>query len=314
MISLIAAFSIAASSPSQSYALVHARGEPTLSIFHEPGRGPSVLYVHGSTFPTASSIAYRLKGKSWADDLHERGFDVWSLDFPGFGKSGPAVGSHGEIPGRAFQAVHQIERAACYIRERTGRSNLSIIAHSWGTIAAGMFAARHPEIVRSLVLFGPVAERKSGRVGPTSAFKFVSSDDQWESFQAGVPKDHPSPMSSSDFAPWAKSYLAADPAAERRNPPSVRVPTGPDADLADAWSGRFPYRPSGIRAPTLIVRGEWDPIAKDADANWLVAALGGVSGGARDVKLPGGAHRMHLEENRQALFDAVGTFLEGASK
>jgi hypothetical protein len=27
------------------------------------------------------------------------------------------------------------------------------------------------------------------------------------------------------------------------------------------------------------------------------------------VKLPRGAHRMHLEDNRQALFDAVGAFL-----
>jgi pimeloyl-ACP methyl ester carboxylesterase len=92
-------------------------------------------------------------------------------------------------------------------------------------------------------------------------------------------------------------------------PPSVEVPAGPDADFADAWGGQFPYDPSRIRAPTLIVRGEWDAITRDADAQWLKSAMTNVPGGAHDVKLPRGAHRMHLEKNRQALFDAVGSFL-----
>jgi pimeloyl-ACP methyl ester carboxylesterase len=47
----------------------------------------AVLYVHGATFPSALSIAHRFDGKSWRDALGEAGFDVWGLDFRGFGHS-----------------------------------------------------------------------------------------------------------------------------------------------------------------------------------------------------------------------------------
>ena len=47
----------------------------------------SVLYLHGATFPSALSIAYRFAGRSWRDALCDAGFDVWALDFLGFGGS-----------------------------------------------------------------------------------------------------------------------------------------------------------------------------------------------------------------------------------
>src|ERR1051325_10801759 len=47
----------------------------------------TVLYIHGMSFPSALSIAFRFDGHSWRDDLSEAGFDVWALDFYGFGLS-----------------------------------------------------------------------------------------------------------------------------------------------------------------------------------------------------------------------------------
>ena len=62
----------------------------TLFLRHRPtsaaggrARG-AVLYVHGATFPSALSIAYRFNGRSWADALTEAGFDVLGLDFYGY--------------------------------------------------------------------------------------------------------------------------------------------------------------------------------------------------------------------------------------
>lgn len=161
-----------------------------------------------------------------------------------------------------------------------------------------------------LVLFGPVAVRRGEPSDtPRRASQLITAADQWRSFQSGVPADHGSPIELDDFAAWAKVNLASDADSASRRPPAVLAPTGPQADIADAWSGCLPYDPARLRDPTLIVRGEWDSVTRDGDAAWLVRALANVPGGARDVRLPRGAHRMHLETNRRALFDAVGTFL-----
>jgi pimeloyl-ACP methyl ester carboxylesterase len=49
--------------------------------------GRAVVFIHGMSFPSALSIAHRLDGRSWRDELVDAGFDVWGLDFYGFGYS-----------------------------------------------------------------------------------------------------------------------------------------------------------------------------------------------------------------------------------
>ena len=177
-------------------------GEPALSVHHEPGPGPSVLYVHGATFPAALSMNYRMEGKSWADDLHARGLDVWSFDFAGYGGSDhPAVMElasvpRDKVPGRAADAVHQIARVVRYIRavdSITGRYRLLRIRG--GPSPPGLFTGTHAGWVDKLVLFGPVAKREdtisklrpwprptSSRLGPAM-----------ESFQSPIPDNRADP-------------------------------------------------------------------------------------------------------------------------
>lgn len=321
---LLTAVALAATAtpPPEQVLLLREPGKPALSVHHEPGAGPAVLYVHGSTFPAALSMNYRIDGKSWADDLHSRGFDVWAFDFAGYGGSDHPVVMRrksvprDEVPGRAPDAAAQIERVVRYIRVKTHQPRVSIIAHSWGTIPAGLFTGTHPEWVGKLVLFGPVGQRAGHQLetGLTAPTNFISAADQWKSFQSRVPSDVPLPISKDRFETWVKAYLASDPTSNKRKPPSARAPAGPDIDFNAAWNDHFPYDPATIHTPTLIVRGEWDAITRDADAAWLVKTMKNVPGGAKDVKLPGGAHRMHLEQNRQALFDAVGAFLSGRAR
>jgi pimeloyl-ACP methyl ester carboxylesterase len=287
--------------------------EPALLLRRAPGNGPAVLYVHGATFPSASSIFYRIAGTSWGDDLAARGFDVWAFDFAGYGGSDrPAAMAAlaGAPVGRADDAARQIERVVRHVTASRGGGRVMLLAHSWGTLPAIRFAGAHPELVERLVLFGPVAQRDGKAAATTEAPALqVSAEDQWRSFQAGLPAGEASPIAPAIFEDWVRDYLASDKTAADRRPASVRVPSGPQADFNDAWAGRLPVDPSRVRAPTLIVRGAWDPITQDRDAAWLVAALRNVPGGARDAVLPRGAHRMHLEINRQALFDVVAGFL-----
>jgi hypothetical protein len=95
-----------------------------------------VLYVHGGTFPSALSIASRFDGRSWRDELCDAGFDVWALDFHGFGRLSdpypemqwPAK----DVPpiGRAEKASRELERAVRFICEQHDLGRVSIIAHS----------------------------------------------------------------------------------------------------------------------------------------------------------------------------------------
>src|SRR5690349_20565588 len=118
----------------------------------------AVLYVHGATFPSALSIAHRFDGTSWRDALGEAGFDVWGLDFYGFGHSDrypemeePAV-DNPPLCG-AQDAVEQLEAAIRFILGHQNLEKLSLISHSWGSMPASLFAATHPALVDRLVLF-----------------------------------------------------------------------------------------------------------------------------------------------------------------
>lgn len=142
-----------------------------LSLFlrHLPPPQPdaprrAALYVHGATFPSALSVAHRFDGRSWRDELCAAGFDVWGLDLYGFGGSArfPAMADQADAHpalGGAAEASAQVEAAVRFICAEQGISQVSLIAHSWGSMAAGHFAGRRPELVDRLVMFGPIAQR-----------------------------------------------------------------------------------------------------------------------------------------------------------
>jgi len=275
-----------------------------------------VLYVHGGTFPSALSIAHRFDGRSWRDSLVEAGYDVWSLDFYGFGGSdrypemAEPADRHPPLGG-AESASRQIEHAVRFIGERPETAKIAIVAHSWGTIAAGRFAGRCPALVDRLVFFGPIAWRER-RVEPArfDAWRPVSLEDQWTRFTAEVPRGAPAVLSARHFADWGPRYLDSDPDSRTRSPANVRVPSGPWHDIAQAHAGALAYDPATIRAPVAIIRGEWDSLATDADARWLFDALVNAPV-KRDVKIGRATHLMHLEQARHALYRETEAFLAG---
>src|SRR5262249_10317251 len=108
-------------------------GSPRLRLRRRRGVGRPVLYIHGATFPCALAIGYRFAdGRSWEDALTEASFEVWGLDFAGYGGSERPEAS--EFLGRAEEAVGAIARAVDFIRAELSGARINIIAHSWGSI------------------------------------------------------------------------------------------------------------------------------------------------------------------------------------
>lgn len=274
-----------------------------------------VLYVHGGTFPSALSIAHRFDGQSWRDHLCAGGFHVWGLDFHGFGRLSDCYDEMerpaDSVPplGRTADASRQLEHAVRFIRGRHGVDSVSIVAHSWGTMVAGCFAGRCPELVDRLVLFGPIARRQRGAEPMRlPGWRLISIADQWQRFTETVPAGAPPVLLRRHFDEWAERYLDVDPGSRTRSPASVKVPSGAFQDIFDAWSGELAYEPRFVRAPLAIIRGEWDAYCTDQDARWLFDEFS-ASPVKRDIKIGRGTHLMHLETSRFALYRETATFL-----
>jgi pimeloyl-ACP methyl ester carboxylesterase len=300
-----------------------ASGTPGLDLFLRYLAPPSpqtvakiVLYAHGATFPSALSIAHRLDGYSWRDDLNAAGFGVWGLDFLGFGGS-ERYSEMSQSPenrpplGRAEGSSQQIEKAVRFILAHHHQPRLSIISHSWASMPAGRFAGEHPELVDRLVFFAPIVQRPKGStVQANPSWRLVSLEEQWNRFVKDVPANQSAVLSRRHFDEWGPLYLDSDLDSRTRSPESVKIPNGPTQEIAEAFAGHLAYDPAYIRAPVAIIRGEWDSLVTDDDAHWLFEALENARI-KRDVKISRGTHLMLLEQSRFALYREAQTFLDG---
>jgi pimeloyl-ACP methyl ester carboxylesterase len=107
---------------------------------------PPLVLVHG--VGTSREIWRRVLAELAA------GRRVLAVDLPGFGASPPA--------GPAFDLEQVGDRLAAAVGERAGRP-FDLLGHSLGGAVAVVLAARHPELIRSLVLLAPAGFEPRGR-------------------------------------------------------------------------------------------------------------------------------------------------------
>lgn len=282
------------------------------------GSRRAILYVHGATFPSAVSIAHRFDGQSWRDALCAAGFDVWGLDFYGFGHS-DRYAEMGQPPTEnsalcvAEDAAKQVEAAVRFILAHQDIEKISLISHSWGSMPAGLFAGIHSALVDRWVLFAPIGRREPVRYEQPATFpawRIVTLEDQWNRFVEDVPAHEPPVLSRVHFEEWGQRYLDSDPESRGRDPSGVKTPLGPFSEIIKAWHGHLAYDPALVRSPIVIIRGEWDGLMLDDDAQWLFNAFT-KSPQKRDIKIGRGTHLMHLETMRLALWHESINFLQG---
>jgi pimeloyl-ACP methyl ester carboxylesterase len=127
----------------------------------------------------------------------------------------------------------------------------------------------------------------------------------------GIPKDRLEEISpAAQFERWWAATLATDPDGAKRTPPILRSPNGVMQDFRDIWgAGQSAYDPAAIRAPTLLIVGEWDTVTPPTMALALYPRLTSAAD-RRLVLLAESTHFMALESHRARLFSEVRTFLE----
>ncbi|HXE21312.1 MAG TPA: alpha/beta fold hydrolase [Rhodoferax sp.] len=297
-------------------------GQPTLALqvqrvtAEATGHG-DMIYVHGATFGADLSIFYRFDGRSWADEINQIGLSVWGFDFAGYGASDRyAQSDDGPPSGRLQDAAAQLRRVVAAVRAQSGDRPVALIGHSWGGSVAAHYAGICPQDVQALVLFAPIVRREPvagpAPVLPPSSHYPVTLLGQYRRFIEDVPRGQPQVLDEAQFLAWGARYLASDATSARRAPPSVITPSGPLADIGALWSGQALYDPGRIMAPTLLVRGAWDALCTDADADQLLGVM--ASRHKLDAPIERGTHLLHLESQRPALYARVNLFLQGVMK
>jgi pimeloyl-ACP methyl ester carboxylesterase len=281
---------------------------------------PPILCVHGATYPASTGFDLPLAGVSWMDYMAGRGFDVWSLDLTGYGRSTRPPADRSPPPTRGEQAVADIGAAVAHIRQARGAAKCGLIGWSWGTTLVSRFATENAALVDRLVLYAPLWLRdpdSRGAVpvpeGPLPAYRSVTRAQARERWMRGVPDNKRGGLIPPGwFEHWADATFATDPEGSRQVPSVLRAPNGVLQDLRDYWDAGNPfYDPAKVTVPSLLVLGEWDRDTPPSMATTLFPLLTN-SPGKRLVMLAEGTHSIMLERNRGALFQAVQVFLEEA--
>src|SRR5688572_14873863 len=145
--------------------------------------GKVVLFVHGAGTPAEVSFDVPYPGYSWMAYLAERGFDTFSMDMTGYGRSTRPLLMNDRCnlseeqqlqefasacpPSYPFAATtmssdwQDIDAVVNYLRELRGVEKVHLVGWSQGGPRAAGYAALHPEKIANIVLLAPAYNRQA---------------------------------------------------------------------------------------------------------------------------------------------------------
>jgi pimeloyl-ACP methyl ester carboxylesterase len=304
----LAAFSLptAAAEPLWAARYTAKKGDVTLQLYrkrpHAPGLGQSKLPVlfltHGFSISALPSFDLTVPGAgeySLMNVFARYGFDVWTMDFEGYGKSTVTAGNSDIASG-----VADLKAAMPVIQRETGQSRFHFMGESSGAIRAAAFAVAEPDYVDRLVL---EAFTYTGKGSPTLAKR----GEQTAFYQTHNrrPRDQDMILSifTRDKAGTADPRVP-DAIAKAEMPNGDSVPTGTYLDMTTHLPLVDPGR---LQCPVLLVRGAYDGISTDADLLDFFTKL--PTQDKQYVVIPGAAHAVGLSYTRADFWHVMHAFL-----
>jgi pimeloyl-ACP methyl ester carboxylesterase len=239
---------------------------------------PSPLHVEraGSGAPVVLLHSSGLSGRQWkrlASQIVSRGLRSVAPDLTGHGASGPLVEP------QAFSFREDVARTIALLQAE-GPSHL--VGHSYGGLVALQATGRAPSLVRSLVLYDPVAFGVLDPVEDAGAVRELASLDlTWGPGEVDRERWLRTFVDYWGGGAGAWSALREEARAEFRRV-AWAVREGVRSLMEDATPASS-YRL--ITAPILVITGAQSPLA----AQTVVKRLG-ESLGARTVTVPGAGH------------------------
>src|SRR3954464_7568236 len=131
-------------------------GDVRLFLWRKPAasgaakRG-TILFVHGSSMASQPTFDLEVPGRPHSSAMRwfaERGFDTWTMDNEGYGRSDKKRAINFDISNGA----DDLAAASEFILKKTQGEKLLLYGISSGALKAALFAERHPERVARLAL------------------------------------------------------------------------------------------------------------------------------------------------------------------
>jgi len=235
-----------------------SKGDVKLFMWNKVAGDPAktrgtILFVHGSSMASQPTFDLDVPGRpdsSAMEYFARQGYDCWCVDMEGYGRSTKDRDNNAPISFGADDCF----AAATYIQKLRGPRPLLVYGISSGALRAGLFAERHPEMVDRLALDATVW---TGEGSPTLAERrkklpeFIAKNRRPidRAFVHSIfNRDHPGTAEDRVINAFADAIVKLDDS----------VPTGTYVDMCS----KLPVNnPENIKAPTIIMRGQWDGIA-----------------------------------------------------
>jgi len=259
---------------------------------------PILFLVHGSSLSARTSYDLTVPGReeySMMNVFARHGYDVWTVDHENYGKSS-RTSSNSDIASGA----DDLKVAIDLIERETGRQKVHLFGESSGGLRAGVYAMQHPERIDRLVL---AAFTYKGDASPT----LTKRAEQLPYYRTHNMRLRDREMIRSIYTrdkAGTTDTAIADVVADAELKFGDQVPTGTYLDM----TANLPVvDPVKVLAPVLLLRGEYDGIATVDDLMDFFKRL--PSGDRQFVILPGAAHSLITNINRQQTWHAVQSFL-----
>lgn len=279
------------------------KGDVRLFLWHKVAVAPeqvrgTILFVHGSSMASQPTFDLKVPGRDDAsvmDWFARRGFECWSVDMEGYGRSD----KHRAINSDMANGADDLAAASEYILKLNGGKPLLAYGISSGALRAAMFAARHPERVKRLALDAfvwtgegsPTLEDRKKKLPDFIARNRRPVDRAF--VQSIFERDHPGCAEQEVIDAFATAILALDDS----------MPTGTYVDMCS----RLPLLdPQNIPVPTVILRGEYDGIAGMDDLIRFFTLLPNMN--KQFSVMAGVSHASFQQKNYMMVYDILHAF------
>lgn len=296
---------VGSTSPTWSEEYWAKKGDVKLYVYRRrasaPDKGapalPVLFLVHGSSASGRSSFDLSVPGRQYSLMAHfaTLGYDVWTVDHEGYGRSDRTDGNSDISSG-----ADDIAAAMDIVQRETGVTRVFMYGGSSGALRACLYAQRNPGRVARLMASALVY---TGAGSPTLAKRREKLEEYRANPRRKVDRAFIHSMFTRD-KPGTSEMAAADALADAELALSDSVPTGTYLDMC----ANLPViDPAKITCPVCIIRGEYDGIATEADLLDFFAKL--PSKDKQFVFISGLAHAATLGINRHKFWHAMQSFM-----